>query len=246
VPLPSRFDAREEYKRAERWRETFADRLQEFYSAWVPAHTDYRKILELTTIPYLSYWSFGEEIPALVERSTNPEYVSYYFETVAALLARGLDGIELLAESRDSYVDQARQRSQASYSHDVYLSFAPSSMTFGRAVAEGLTAHGLKVAYDEKPDGRFGPKVEALLDQAQFFVPMIDEDWSSSRYEQSLLERAMRLTSDSSSQRLVLPVLLSDVDVPGSLRQFQFLDARGASPGQVESIIVEAVERLRS
>jgi hypothetical protein len=108
LPLLSRLDSREEYALAEHWRTTVAAAVQEFYDQWVPEGIQALDLVEQTTIPYVPVWSFGEEVPAARERTSNPELISHAFETVAAIIARQLNDADVMVRSRDKYVQEAR------------------------------------------------------------------------------------------------------------------------------------------
>jgi hypothetical protein len=107
LPVPTRFDAREEYKRAQSWQHRFARDLSPMTSNWAPRHVSMERLLGHVTIPYVSYWSFGEDLPALAEADVTPEKISYAMETLAALIAHRLDRSDLLVDSRESFVSSA-------------------------------------------------------------------------------------------------------------------------------------------
>ncbi|MET8760113.1 tetratricopeptide repeat protein [Lentzea sp. NPDC004782] len=114
LPVVSRFDSKEEYERARSWRTTMAEEFAPLYASWLPKdqHDDHPELglVERTTVPYLPYWSFGEEIAVLDERSGNPDSVSYYMDNIAALLAHRLADADVLVSNRDTYVAAARER----------------------------------------------------------------------------------------------------------------------------------------
>lgn len=124
IPAPSRFDQGVEYERSEQWRQIFQDRFARCYHDWAAQGTPIDVLLGHTTIPYSAYWSFGEELPVLSESQREPSYISYRFATLAALLAHRLDNSELLAASRDSYVDGAMRAGhrRGGFAYDVYVS----------------------------------------------------------------------------------------------------------------------------
>ncbi|GIF22959.1 hypothetical protein Ate02nite_56890 [Paractinoplanes tereljensis] len=109
LPLLARLDSREEYHLAARWQASAAEAMQEFYDQWVPTGVGALSLIEQTTVPHVPVWSFGEEIPARTERGSNPQLVTYTFETIAALVARHLTNADELVRSRDEYVRVARQ-----------------------------------------------------------------------------------------------------------------------------------------
>ncbi len=54
VPVVSKFDAREEYKRAQQWRDRFAATLPEFYSSWASKEVPVETLISRTTLPYVA------------------------------------------------------------------------------------------------------------------------------------------------------------------------------------------------
>ena len=62
LPVLGRFDAREEYKRAVSWQQRLASDLKPIIDTWAPPEVSVNRILNHLTIPYVAYWSFGEEL----------------------------------------------------------------------------------------------------------------------------------------------------------------------------------------
>ncbi|MFC5289486.1 KGGVGR-motif variant AAA ATPase [Actinokineospora guangxiensis] len=151
LPIVSRFDGREEYERARSWRERITAGCAHLYSNWVPDQVSRVHVVERTTIPYLPYWSFGEELPAITENSSNPEMVTYYLENVAALLCNGLTEADVLVASRDAYVSAARSRAPRSV-----VDGQADIAVYGRAaqaaeLREALASFGVRVAPEQPP-----------------------------------------------------------------------------------------------
>ena len=93
VPVLSRFDAREERELGHRWLGLTAERLSSLYEPWLPIGHQVIDVLERTTVPYVSSWNFGERIPFLEERSSNPESVNWAIDNLAALMINGLANV---------------------------------------------------------------------------------------------------------------------------------------------------------
>lgn len=114
LPVLSRFDSKEEHERARSWRTRMAKRFAPLYASWLPKDLSDDQpelgLVERTTVPYLPYWSFGEEIAVLDERSGSPDSVGYYVDNIAALLAHQLADADVLVSNRDTYVSAARER----------------------------------------------------------------------------------------------------------------------------------------
>ena len=155
VPIPSRFETREEYKLAAEWQSRFVNVLSPFYSNWAEIGTEVRELLERTTIPYYSFWSFGERLPIEEEKSRGPDYISYYLETVAALIAHQLSKSNLLIESRDSYVGAASRQGQrrGTYNYDAFLSYSATDKAaswVALELARSLESSAVRVWHDER------------------------------------------------------------------------------------------------
>lgn len=206
LPIVSRFDGREEYERARSWRSVIAEKFADLYSSWMPADNGDDEpelgLVERTTVPYLPYWSFGEEIAVLDERSSNPDTVSYYMDNIAALLAHFLADADVLVSNRDTYVTAARERGHRSagqgFRYDVLI-----HGTSERAVrlTEALSSLGVRAVR-----GRL-----AELSMARHFV-IVDPPARPSVGIQEILDQ-VQLDSD----RMVIAIVESEADGPRQL-----------------------------
>jgi len=113
LPIPTRFDSTE-FKLQQEWLGKFELGLKPIYATWVPdypnddnTNIDQRKILELTKLPYIPYFSYGESLPVIEQGTDDPQGLGYAFETVAAILSHDLEGAKLLADNRSEYVRRA-------------------------------------------------------------------------------------------------------------------------------------------
>ncbi|MBK7439722.1 MAG: hypothetical protein IPI77_23995 [Saprospiraceae bacterium] len=74
--MPTRFDSTE-FKLQREWLTKFEHGLKDIYKTWVPEYPgneninlDHRQILDLTKLPYIPYFSYGEKLP-VIEQGTN-------------------------------------------------------------------------------------------------------------------------------------------------------------------------------
>lgn len=104
LPIPTRFESRVEYAMSERWLQNFVERFGDHFDSWRDKSVASQKIATLVKIPYVPFWSYGEQIPVLTESGDDPASISYAFETVAALLVSNLGRSGELANDRDRYV----------------------------------------------------------------------------------------------------------------------------------------------
>ena len=96
VPIPSRDESRTEYDRAMQWKRVLAEKFSSLYSEWLPRPVTPLEAVELLRIPYVPYWSFGEQLPVLKEGSGDPGSLGYAYELLARLLATRLKWSEAI------------------------------------------------------------------------------------------------------------------------------------------------------
>ncbi len=91
VPVPARDESRTEYERATKWKNKFADQFGELYRDWLPSGKTPHDAIDLLRIPYVPYWSFGEQLPVIDEGTSDPASIGHAYEILARLLAARLD-----------------------------------------------------------------------------------------------------------------------------------------------------------
>ncbi len=123
VPIPSRFDSAEEFKISQAWLDRFSKKLKRLYSNWLPRTVQRREFLELSKIPYISYFSFGEKLPVVEQGATDPTGLGYAYETLAALLANKLENIDELMEARNNFLRSAVKNGRPLVK-EIFISYA--------------------------------------------------------------------------------------------------------------------------
>lgn len=96
VPVPARDESRTEYERATQWKNRFAEQFGELYRDWLPSGKTAHDAIELLRIPYVPYWSFGEQLPAVEEGTTDPASLGHAYQILARILAARLDWVKAL------------------------------------------------------------------------------------------------------------------------------------------------------
>ena len=104
LPVLSRFDMREEYEQGNKWLGITKDKVRPFYMDWLHKKISVADIIDLTTVPYMSYWSFGERLAVVEDPKRDSESINYRLETLAALIAKECSETKKLVENRDSFV----------------------------------------------------------------------------------------------------------------------------------------------
>lgn len=91
LPVPSRDESRTEYERSVVWKRIFADKFSGAFRDWLPKNVFAGDAIDILKLPYVPYWSFGEELPVLRESSSDVSSLGFAYETLARLLAARLD-----------------------------------------------------------------------------------------------------------------------------------------------------------
>lgn len=252
VPVPSRFDAREEYERAGQWQARFTAELAPLVGPWASRELPVEKLLGHLTIPYVSYWSFGEDLPAVVEPDPTPDRIGYALESLAALVAHRLDRTELLASSRDAYVAAAARaglRKGAVAGYDVFISSAGSQEWMAAWLARALADRALSVFTTREPIGiGFAPAgqrrlpVRDAIARSAALVVLLGPDGAVGPEVELFLRQAL----DDASVRPVIPVLLPHTGrIPPNhlLSQFQAARLPDDSEESLRALATE-IERI--
>jgi MinD-like ATPase involved in chromosome partitioning or flagellar assembly len=225
LPVATRFELRVEYERAQDWLKTFAKLLEPIYMEWARESVSVQELLHFTRIPYVPYWSFGEDLPVLEEDGRDPEQISYAFETLAALIAKGLDESDLLVGNRDSYVSAACKVKPPAAITDVEPQRKPVRLFLSysfkdhRLVSEFmahlavLERQGVITTWHERmvsPGEQWKRELDMHIEDADIILLFLSADFLGSEYIQGAeLKRALQLQKEANAR--VVPILLRPV-----------------------------------
>jgi len=222
MPVLSRLDNTVEYERAAEWQRKSAEVVAPLFRNWLVKSVKPDLMLRHLTVPYVSYWSFGELLPVLEEQSPSPNQISFALETVASVIAQEFDRTDLLADNRDAYVAAARSR-RRKFDLDLMVS---SPRTLWRTSTELITElRLLGVKVDRSVSGDPG-----ILDQpgdpAEHLCLVIDGGLS--RWQLTEAERfARRALGPDGVQRQMFCLVTRGTNrdlLPGFLRNLQHLE----------------------
>lgn len=231
LPIPARFEQREEYERAQQWRERFARDLAPFLDRWRSPGADAVKLLDLLTVPYVPRWTFGEDLAVMQESAgtagtrTPGQAVSFALETIAALLAQGFSRIDLLVSSRDEYVHAARaslqSRRAASLkstnlkSASVFCSFADTDLSALDEISNVLTASSFSALgiHDIGNGAHVTDETIKAIEDADAYVVLMGP--SPSQWQAAEIAAILRQTLRSDLRKPVIPIIL-----PGGEKAF--------------------------
>jgi MinD-like ATPase involved in chromosome partitioning or flagellar assembly len=220
LPILSRLDNGVEYERAESWRQRCTDHTRPLFRNWLAKSVPEELMFRQLTLPYVSYWSFGEQLPVLEEQPPSPGQVSYALETVAAVIAQQFDRTDLLADSRDAYVAAARTRDRA-YDLDLLVSSPRSVLDTANEIIEELKALGLRADRSLSGDPEF---LDQNREPARHLCLVVDGEVS--RWQVTEAERFLRHTLDGEGDRQLFCVLTRNTEpdaLPAFLRNLRHL-----------------------
>jgi TIR domain/CobQ/CobB/MinD/ParA nucleotide binding domain len=253
VPILSRLDIREERVLAEKWLKIVEEKVGSFYEAWAQTNVSVTDLITLTRIPYFAYWTFGERIAVLQERSKDSESISYNLQTLAALFAHQVSETGLLAENRDLYVSSARglngveSVADSRFSYDILLSYTDDTETFADKLSHYLNKEGLRVFM-----------YASTIELSQNWQEHLLQGFQQSRnigiiigkrfdiWQLALARLFLTLvTQDRDQNRRTIPILApgsSQVNIPSFISQFRSYDARRSTPEKVARQIVQSLK----
>ncbi|MFT7840993.1 AAA family ATPase [Saccharothrix sp. BKS2] len=221
LPILSRLDNRVEYERAERWQRKCAEVVAPLFGNWLVKTVPEDLALRHLTIPYVSYWSFGEQLSVLEELVPSADQISFALETVAAVLAQQFDRTDLLADNRDAYVASARDR-RREFALDLLVSSPRSALRTADQLIEELRVLGVAVERSSSGDPEILDRTSELAEHLCLVV-----DGGLSRWQVTEAERFLRHTiGPDSGQRRLFCVLIDGTDpqnLPGFLRDLRHL-----------------------
>jgi MinD-like ATPase involved in chromosome partitioning or flagellar assembly len=222
LPVLSRLDNRVEYERADRWQRKCAEVVAPLFRNWLVKTVSEELMLRHLTVPYVSYWSFGEQLPVLEEPVPSADQISFALETVAAVIAQQFDRTDVLADNRDAYVAAARG-GRREFDLDLLLS-SPRALagTTTELIAE-LQALGVRADRSLSGDQEFLDKADEPAEHLCLVV-----DGEASRWQIIEAERFLRHTLGSDGdQRQLFCVLTRGTDrerLPGFLRNLRHIE----------------------
>ncbi len=227
LPVLSRLDNRVEYERAEQWQRKCAAVVAPLFENWLVKSVPEDLMLRHLTVPYVSYWSFGEQLPVLDELVPSPDQISYALETIAAVIAQGFDRTDVLADNRDAYVAAARNHHR-DFDLDLLVS-SPRTLSkiTGELIGE-LNALGVRAERSVSGDPEM---LEQAGEPAEHLCLVVDGE--ASRWQITEAERFLRhAIGPEGEQRQLFCVLSRNTDrdrLPGFLRNLRPLEL-GARP----------------
>jgi len=231
LPVLSRFDNRVEYERAEEWRRRCAAVVAPLFTNWLVKSVPADLMMRHLTLPYVSYWSFGEQLPVREERVPSADQISFALETVAAVIAQQFDRTDVLADNRDAYVAAARSHSRE-FDLDLLVSSPRALLNVTNQLIDELRDLGVRAERSVSGD----PELLATVEPAEHLCLVVDREVS--RWQITEAEGFLRHTlGPDGANRQLFCVLTHRTDrsaLPGFLRSLRQIRLDwGVRPAQV-------------
>lgn len=128
----------------------------------------------------------------------------------------------------------------------VFISHSMKDMPMVNELREALASRGLEAWTPASLEaGEFWmQRIDAELKAASVFILIVSPDFLAS--QNALFEAGLAYSRAREGQAFVVPVLVRDANIPSFLRDFQFLDGRQRTVGQIAQDIATAVSHYTS
>ena len=189
LPILGRFDRRDEVAEADQWLRRFSVELKPFYDDWLPSRFEPSQILELTKIPYVTLFSFGEKLPVLTHGISEPQLPGYYYRNLARLLE---------SDFRDaaSIIDPQ----SGAGSRKLFISHSSQDDAFVRELRAALADHGQAGWIDSRELRGGDPlwmEIQRAIEAASAFAVVISTDALQSKWVGKELRHALGLRDNA-------------------------------------------------
>lgn len=250
IPVPSRMDTRVEYGMQRLWLDRYAVSFGTMTSPWLNKTVTTKQLFELLRIPYVPFWSYGEELAVSVESARDAESLSYWLETLAALIARRLDKTELLVQSRDEYVRAASELRQRRSRPDFFLSSSNETIALTRDLASLLEGEGKEVHWSGKDDAEVDISLSesaVLANNIVFIVSPSGVTKEQMSDLSSVYRQLARSTDEAVPDTNVIVIVPSEsegIDLPSTMASLMRLRMSDFD-GSLDRVASELLSRLQ-
>ena len=103
LPVPARDESRTEFKKSEQWKDIITERFSSFYKEWLTDKSTPQEVVEKIRIPYIAYWSFGENLPVVEEGTEDPQGIGWSYEILSRIIFFNFDWSKIEVNPEHSY-----------------------------------------------------------------------------------------------------------------------------------------------
>ncbi len=255
IPVPSRFDGQVEFTISRQWLDRFARELTDIYDNWLPTSITPRRFLDVSKIPYIPYFSFGEKLPVIEQGTDDASGLGYAYENLAALIARNLEHVDRLIEDRDLFINLAAQKT-VKEKKNIFISYSYKDEKWKERLLKHLKVlegtRDIDVWHDGgiQPGSDWSNQITQAISRSSMIILLISANYLSSKY---ILEGEIPLILERRKLEgtTILPVILE----PSAWKQISWLasiqlfpkDGKPLSSGkdyEIDSNLVELVNEI--
>ena len=235
IPIPTRIDSQTEFKITQEWIIRFSKELSSAYEDWVPKAIPKKDLIELIKIPYIPFFSYGEQLPVVVQGVNDPAGLGYSYENIASILANNLEEIELFMERRDEYIRKAkrisREKELSQSGLNLFVSYQLEDKEYAKKLLTHLsifkTLHNLNIWLDVEniiPGERWDKVISSAINNSDIFLILVSPSYMGSSNSLSELTYILNSKEDA----LIVPIIIKPVDLKlTNLINYKFLPSNG-------------------
>ena len=168
LPILSRFDRGDEVAEADRWLKRFSVELKPFFDDWLPKRFAPQQIIELTKIPYVTLFSFGEKLPVLTHGTSDPQLPGYYYRNLARLLESDFREAAAIIDPQSAGVSER-----------LFISHSSKDDTFVRELRMALADHDQDGWIDSRElrgGDRLWTEIKKAIEEASAYAVVVSPD----------------------------------------------------------------------
>ncbi|MBN2089923.1 TIR domain-containing protein, partial [candidate division KSB1 bacterium] len=232
IPVLSKFDASEEFKISQQWLDHIASEVAVLYKNWLPRSVEPRQFLEVTKIPYIPYFSFGEKLPVIEQGSVDPSGIGYVYESISALIANNFESADKIMGNRmeliSCAIDKAKRKQKriALPPLNIFISYASDDYKRAEQLYNDLKKKDFNPWMDRMdmmPGKEWQSEINTALKKADIVLLCFSKFSVSKR---GFLQKEFKLALDSFEERqedtkYLIPVLFEETELPERIRKFQ-------------------------
>jgi hypothetical protein len=217
IPIPTRVEI-SEYKLSQSWMDRVSNAMKEIFAYWLPEKVNARQLLDLTKIPYIPYFSYGEKLPILEQGTSDPSGLGFAYENLAALLGNNLENVSDFLRKRDTYLENATKKSKS-----IFISYSKKDTEIAVRLFEDLEKEGHDVWIDRSLSGgeKWRETIENALREANQMIVLVSQNALESEWLRHELSLAYGW------EKRIIPVMIGELggsNIPITLERLQFVD----------------------
>jgi tetratricopeptide (TPR) repeat protein len=202
LPILSRFDRGDEVAEADQWLKRFSEELKPFYDDWLPKRFKPLQMIELTKVPYVTLFSFGEKLPVLTHGVSEPQLPGYYYRNLARLLE---------SDFRDaaSIIDPE----SVPATRKIFITHSSADYGFVRELREALADLGQEMWFDSRQLKGGDPlwlEIQHTIEESSAYAVVVSPAALQSKWVDKELRHALKIRDERGKGQF--PVILLSLD----------------------------------